>query len=199
METMGQVFKAARERKRISLSTAAARTRIKIQHLEAMERDDFSKMPAPTYARGFIRMYADFLGLDPAPLIDEYNRLHDPTAREKAPSARKSVPKPSPRREPETVRESTADEMVSAPPQESRAQRLPQISLKAVPKSVWRAIGIALAAVAVVWGLGMAVRRCSAEQPAQKSLPPVRRPAPPLVEEPPDPYLPVPRAPGATP
>lgn len=76
MQTMGQRFKAAREKKRVSLSQAALKTRIKIQHLEAMERDDFSKMPAPIYARGFIRNYCEFLGLDPAPMLLEYNEQH---------------------------------------------------------------------------------------------------------------------------
>ncbi|HMO51292.1 MAG TPA: helix-turn-helix domain-containing protein [Kiritimatiellia bacterium] len=83
METMGQRFRAARERKRIPISRAAALTRIKVQHLEAMERDDFSQMPAPTYAKGFIRMYADFLGLDSAPLVQEYLDVHLEAAEEK--------------------------------------------------------------------------------------------------------------------
>lgn len=76
MESMGQRFKAAREKKRVSLSQAALKTHIKIQHLEAMERDDFSRMPAPIYARGFIKSYCDFLGLDPAAFIREYNEQH---------------------------------------------------------------------------------------------------------------------------
>jgi len=76
METLGQKLRAAREKKRITLSKAAASTRIKIQNLEMMENDDFSKVPAPTYAKGFIRIYATFLGLDPAPLVQEYVDVH---------------------------------------------------------------------------------------------------------------------------
>ena len=76
MESIGQRFKAAREKKRISLSQAALKTHMKVQNLEAMERDDFSKMPAVTYARGFIRIYAGFLGLDPVPLLHEYSEKH---------------------------------------------------------------------------------------------------------------------------
>lgn len=76
METLGQKMRAAREKKRVTLSKAAAMTRIKIQHLEMMENDDFSKMPAPTYAKGFIRIYATFLGLDSAPLVQEYVDRH---------------------------------------------------------------------------------------------------------------------------
>lgn len=76
METMGQKFRAAREKKKLNISKAAALTRIKVQHLEMMENDDFSKMPAPTYAKGFIRIYASFLGLDPVPLVEEYVERH---------------------------------------------------------------------------------------------------------------------------
>lgn len=76
MQTLGQKLRAAREKKRFTLSRAAALTRIKIQHLEMMEADDFSKMPAPTYAKGFIRIYAGVLGLEADPLIQEYNDRH---------------------------------------------------------------------------------------------------------------------------
>ena len=72
MESLGQTLKAARERKRITLSYAAAQTRIKMQFLELMERDDFSRMPAPAYAKGFLRMYAEYLGLEAQPLVQQY-------------------------------------------------------------------------------------------------------------------------------
>jgi hypothetical protein len=85
MATMGQNFKAAREKKRVSLSQAALKTYIKIQHLEAMERDDFSRMPAPIYARGFIRSYCEFLGIDSAPLLQEYNDRHGGSMRPPVP------------------------------------------------------------------------------------------------------------------
>lgn len=96
-ETMGQRFRAARERKKMNISKAAALTRIKIQHLEMMENDDFSKMPAPTYAKGFIRIYAQFLGLDPAPLVQEYLDRHlNAVAEDDRPT--RPAPRPSPAR-----------------------------------------------------------------------------------------------------
>jgi hypothetical protein len=73
MSTIGESFKAAREAKGLSLSEAGRATRIKTQQLEALERDDFRGIPAPTYARGFIKLYAQYLHIDPAPLIDQYN------------------------------------------------------------------------------------------------------------------------------
>ena len=81
MATLGQQLQAARERKKLTPSEAAKGTRIKIQHIEALEHDDFSGVAAPAYARGFIRIYAEFLGIDPGPLIREYTELHMPPER----------------------------------------------------------------------------------------------------------------------
>lgn len=81
MDTLGQQLKTARERKKIGTSEAARKTRIKIQHIEAMERDDFSRIPAPAYAKGFIKIYAEYLGLDPEPLIAEYLERYAPRER----------------------------------------------------------------------------------------------------------------------
>jgi len=88
METLGQKFRAAREKKKMTLSRAAALTHVKIQSLEMMENDDFSKMPAPTYSKGFIRIYSGLLGLDPEPLIQEYIDLHLNAKKEEKPSPR---------------------------------------------------------------------------------------------------------------
>lgn len=102
MESLGQTLKSTRERKRISLSYAAAQTRIKLQYLELMEQDDFARMPAPAYAKGFLRMYATFLGLEPQPLVQRYlNEYAGPRApglTQPAPAA--PIPKPVPRSKP---------------------------------------------------------------------------------------------------
>ncbi len=76
MATLGQQFKAAREAKGVSESDAGAATKILTRIIVAMEADDFSGMAAPTYAKGFIRLYAGYLGLNPDPLIEEYMIRH---------------------------------------------------------------------------------------------------------------------------
>ncbi len=81
MESLGHTLKSTREQKRISASDAARSTRIKVQHIEAIERDDFSQIAAPAYAKGFIKIYAEYLGLDPEPLIKEYLEKHAPKER----------------------------------------------------------------------------------------------------------------------
>jgi transcriptional regulator with XRE-family HTH domain len=81
MQTLGQKLKAKRAEKKITTSEAARLTRIKIQHIEALEQDDFSSIAAPAYAKGFLRIYCELLGLDPAPLIEEYMEKHSPAER----------------------------------------------------------------------------------------------------------------------
>jgi len=76
MASVGEQLRAARAKKGVSASKAASVTRIKVQFIEAMEVDDFKGMAAPAYARGFIRLYANYLKLDPAPLVDEYMLKH---------------------------------------------------------------------------------------------------------------------------
>lgn len=76
MATLGEQFKAAREAKGVTESEVAISTKILTKIIVAMEADDFSVMAAPTYAKGFIRLYADYLGLDPEPLVAEYVRHH---------------------------------------------------------------------------------------------------------------------------
>lgn len=72
MGTIGQTFKEARERMGVTTNDAANITHIKVQHIENMEMDDFSHIAAPAYAKGFIKMYAEYLGLDARPLLEEY-------------------------------------------------------------------------------------------------------------------------------
>ncbi|MBJ7456010.1 MAG: helix-turn-helix domain-containing protein, partial [Thermoleophilia bacterium] len=49
-----------------------AETKIRAKYLRAMEEEQFDLMPSPTYVRGFLRTYADFLDLDGRLVLDEY-------------------------------------------------------------------------------------------------------------------------------
>jgi hypothetical protein len=75
---IGKTLQDARLRKKMTTSQVAAATRIKIQLIEAIERDDFSRMSAPIYGKGFIKLYAECVELDPKPLIDEYMTHYAP-------------------------------------------------------------------------------------------------------------------------
>ncbi|MFA6560735.1 MAG: RodZ domain-containing protein [Verrucomicrobiia bacterium] len=75
METIGQQLRETRERKKISLETAAQGTKIKGEYLAALEADQFDRIEAPVYVRGFLRIYSQYLGLDPKPLVNQFTNL----------------------------------------------------------------------------------------------------------------------------
>ena len=70
---MGAYLRAARTEQRISLERAAQDTKIKADFLMRMESDEFDFI-APAYARGFLRSYARFLGLDDSSFLEEFDR-----------------------------------------------------------------------------------------------------------------------------
>lgn len=65
MPTMGEVLRDARYRRNLSLEQADRDTKIRKKYLVALEEDDYSELPPPVYARGFLQIYAEYLGLDP--------------------------------------------------------------------------------------------------------------------------------------
>lgn len=73
----GETFKAAREAKKLTTSQVAAQTHMLTQIVEDMEREDFHRIAAPVYGRGFVRLYANCVGLDPAPLVKEFMDIYD--------------------------------------------------------------------------------------------------------------------------
>jgi hypothetical protein len=69
---LGEQLRDARLSRQESTSQVAAATRIKIQIIEDLEREHFDQIAAPIYGKGFIKLYAEHVGLDPRPLIEEY-------------------------------------------------------------------------------------------------------------------------------
>ncbi|MBV2367244.1 helix-turn-helix domain-containing protein, partial [Streptomonospora nanhaiensis] len=76
MTTIGQTLAAAREDLGYSLADLSARTCIRQPVLAGMEGDDFRVCGGDFYARGHIRSVCRELGLDPGPLIEEFDREH---------------------------------------------------------------------------------------------------------------------------
>ncbi len=69
---IGPILREARLNKQLSESQVAERTRMKIQLVQDLENDDFHRIVATIYGKGFIRLYAECVGLDPKPLINDY-------------------------------------------------------------------------------------------------------------------------------
>jgi cytoskeleton protein RodZ len=76
MFEIGRTLMEARERRKLSYSQAEQETKIRSRYLRALEEEDFSVLPGPTYTKGFLRAYADFLDLDGQLFIDEFNSRH---------------------------------------------------------------------------------------------------------------------------
>jgi hypothetical protein len=72
--SIGNVFREARNRRKIDLSEVEAATRIRVRYLRAIENEEWDVLPGGVYTRGFIRTYASFLGLDGERLADDYRR-----------------------------------------------------------------------------------------------------------------------------
>jgi cytoskeletal protein RodZ len=73
MFAIGSSLKDARLRKGLDLPAAAEATKIRSRHLQALEDEQFDVLPGQTYVRGFLKTYADFLGLDGQLYVDEYS------------------------------------------------------------------------------------------------------------------------------
>lgn len=69
-DTFGQELRQVRQARKLSLEDVAKATYIRLHHLQAMEAGNFEAFSSPAQARGFLRTYADFLGLNPQPLLE---------------------------------------------------------------------------------------------------------------------------------
>jgi cytoskeleton protein RodZ len=75
MESIGDKLRGARERDNLTLDQVSRETHVAKRFLKALEDEDFSVFPGETYALGFLRNYADFLGLDAEELVSGYRSL----------------------------------------------------------------------------------------------------------------------------
>src|SRR5712691_11859144 len=73
MFELGSGLRDARLRRGLELDAVEEATRISRRYLRAIEEERFELLPGDAYARAFLRSYADFLGLDAKPFVDEYN------------------------------------------------------------------------------------------------------------------------------
>jgi cytoskeleton protein RodZ len=72
MDDFGGKLRQARERRGISLRQIAASTKISAAALDALERNDVSKLPGGIFSRAFVRSYAVEVGLDPGETVKEF-------------------------------------------------------------------------------------------------------------------------------
>jgi cytoskeleton protein RodZ len=73
---IGTSLREARMRQALDLVDAESATKIRTRYLQALEEERFDTLPSPTYVKGFLRSYAEYLGLDGQLYVDEYNSRH---------------------------------------------------------------------------------------------------------------------------
>lgn len=102
MFEIGTTLLKARSRRNLDIPACEAGTKIRAKYLRAMEEEQFDVLPSPTYVRGFLRTYGEFLGLDGQLLVDEYEsrfqRATDRPGESRARSARTSGTRPRQKR-----------------------------------------------------------------------------------------------------
>ena len=198
----------------MSQEQAAAATRMKVDHIQALESDDFSRFAAPVYAQGFIKLYANFLGLDPAPLLKEYRRLVTPS-RVSIAEVAATLQRAAAQAEPEP----TGDARTASPlPSEALPRAEPSSTSEAsnlATKTRFPAWWVAAggAAVLLVLAVVYLLQVVRPARPLEESAPPPVQEthgpptpaahgpeAPPLLELPPDPFWldPLPTPPHST-
>jgi cytoskeletal protein RodZ len=72
MADIGSTLRETRIRKKIDITTVETATKIRAKYLRALENEEWSVLPGPTYVKTFLRTYAHFLGLDAHMLVDQY-------------------------------------------------------------------------------------------------------------------------------
>jgi cytoskeletal protein RodZ len=179
MSSLGATLSAAREARGVSHSEAAAATNIKVQHIEAIEQNDFSGFAAPAYAKGFIRIYAEYLGLDSAPLVKQYLDAHDAPA---SPLPRLLKPEDEPATpQPTSPAKDEANEKV-----ESSSEPKPGLNVRALSRILLPVLGIVVLVIILTKFFGGKGNE-DADSPAGGTSSEAGRPL--LIGEPPAPYL----------
>jgi hypothetical protein len=78
MQAIGDRLREARMRQKIDIAEVEAATKIRAKYLRALENEEFALLPGSTFVKSFLRTYAQYLGLDPHLLVEEYRAQHEP-------------------------------------------------------------------------------------------------------------------------
>lgn len=75
IKTIGDQFKQRRKELNLSLKEAESATSIRMSYLQAIEEGQMQKLISPIYAQGFVKQYANFLGMDGEQIVQENRQL----------------------------------------------------------------------------------------------------------------------------
>ncbi len=91
-ETIGASLREAREKRQLTLQQASDIIKVRPHYLQALENDDLSAIPSAAQARGFLRIYAEFLGLQVADLLPHDSAPVPAPAAESLPAPKPTIP-----------------------------------------------------------------------------------------------------------
>jgi cytoskeleton protein RodZ len=77
MLDIGAQLRETRMRRRIDISEVEAATKIRAKYLRALENEEWSLLPGPTFVKTFLRTYAEYLDLDARNLVEEYRQRYE--------------------------------------------------------------------------------------------------------------------------
>ena len=72
--TLGSLLRTSREERHIDLDAVVKATNVRRHYLEALENEEWEKLPSKVFVKGFLRSYAEFLGLDTETVLDYYQK-----------------------------------------------------------------------------------------------------------------------------
>src|SRR3954447_2681219 len=98
MFEIGTTLREARARRKLSYDQVEAETKIRAKYVRALEDEEFDVLPSGTYVKGFLRTYAEYLGLNGQLYVDEYNSRYGDAHPEDA-IFRRRERAPAPRRQ----------------------------------------------------------------------------------------------------
>jgi cytoskeleton protein RodZ len=92
METLGELLQGIRKYHKLRLEDISSKTRINIAYLEALEANQFEKIPCEVIARGFVRSYVRCIGVDEDEALSIFDQSVQPFFNQRARSKRLSPP-----------------------------------------------------------------------------------------------------------
>ena len=199
----GKTLRAAREARGFTIAQVSETTHIMASVVEGLEKEDFSRIAAPIYGRGFVKLYCEAVGLEAKPLVDEFMAImsgeHEisikerPVATADEPSPAPAVATPPPG-EPAAERDLfSQDEPAPAaePKKELSRYASPFRSEARMPSDLpglpWRLILLGIAGLAILLLLAFGVRalyRATSAEPAAEAKPAAQSAGKPAIRTP---------------
>lgn len=162
MGQLGTLLTRAREARGLTLEDAERDTRISKRYLQALEDEEFEVIPAPVYARGFLRSYSQYLGIDPQETMLLFPRDEDELAQAGArkPTMQDPVSAVGPAR-PAWRRPPGGRQSAATPPGHEMAYEptigvdigVPARRIKTDPAAQTRTLTVAVIAIGVIVGV----------------------------------------------